>query len=326
MAVPQDVRIIADKDNNALLILATAADYERIESALKKLDVVPRQVLIEVTIAEVTLTDEFSMGLEWYFNNGSRIQGKLDAGSSGIAQLVPGLSYAWKNTVGDVNAVLNMLDKDSRLNIISSPHITVADNQTAKIQVGDRVPTISQTQATNTTTGVIESVQYVETGVLLSVTPRVNAGGQVTMEINQEVSNATETTTSSINSPTIQRRTAESTVTVQNGETLILGGLINEKKSKASDGLPYLSEIPLLGGLFGKQSYTDNRTEMIILITPRVLLNAQDAKDITSEYRKRLTGLESMLKSVETKKVVKPAVKGVDALKLRMSTQKGTKK
>lgn len=319
MTVPQDVRVIADKDNNALLILAAAADYERIEAALKKLDVMPRQVLIEVTIAEVTLTDEFSMGLEWFFNNGSRIQGKLDAGSSGIAQLAPGLSFSWKNAVGDVNAVLNMLNKDSRLNIISSPHITVADNQTAKIQVGDRVPTISQTQATTTTTGVIESVQYVETGVLLSVTPRVNAGGQVTMEINQEVSNATETTTSSINSPTIQRRTAESTVTVQNGETLILGGLINEKKSKASDGLPYLSEIPLLGGLFGKQSYTDNRTEMIILITPRVLLNSQDAGNITAEYRKRLTGLESMLKAIRIEAVDASVNDAQGRLKLRMS-------
>jgi general secretion pathway protein D len=317
--VPQDVRVIADKDNNALLILAAASDYERIESALKKLDVLPRQVLIEVTIAEVTLTDEFSMGLEWYFNNGSRIQGRLDSGSSGISQLAPGLSFSWKNSVGDVNAVLNMLDKDSRLNIISSPHITVADNQTAKIQVGDRVPTISQTQATNTTTGIIESVQYVETGVLLSVTPRVNAGGQVTMEINQEVSNAVETTTSSINSPTIQRRTAQSTVTVQNGETLILGGLINERKSKASDGLPYLSEIPLLGGLFGKQSYSDNRTEMIILITPRVLLNTQDAVNITSEYRKRLTGLESMLKAIGKDEPVSPAPVPQDRLKLRMS-------
>lgn len=319
MSVPQDVRVIADKDNNALLILAAAADYERIEAALKKLDVLPRQVLIEVTIAEVTLTDEFSMGLEWFFNNGSRIQGKLDSGSAGIAQLAPGLSFSWKNAVGDVNAVLNMLDKDSRLNIISSPHITVADNQTAKIQVGDRVPTISQTQATTTTTGVIESVQYVETGVLLSVTPRVNAGGQVTMEINQEVSNATETTTSSINSPTIQRRTAESTVTVQNGETLILGGLINEKKSKASDGLPYLSEIPLLGGLFGKQSYTDNRTEMIILITPRVLLNSQDAVNITAEYRKRLTGLESMLKTVRVESDDMSVREAQGKLKLRMS-------
>ncbi len=316
----QDVRIIADNDNNALLILATPSDYERLESTLRKLDVVPRQVLIEVAIAEVTLTDEFQFGLEWYFTNGNRITGKLDAGAAGIGQLVPGISYAWTSKTGDINAVMNMLAKDSKLNIISSPHITVSDNQTAKIQVGDRVPTISQVQSASNVTGVIESVQYIETGVLLSVTPRVNSGGLVTMEINQEVSNASQTTTSTINSPTIQRRTAESTVTVQSGETLVLAGLINENKSKSTDGVPLLSKIPLLGGLFGKQSYKDNRTELIILITPRVLNSVKDAVDITTEYRKRVAGLETMLREHQ---IAQPApaknAAGEPALKLKIS-------
>ncbi|MDP1644140.1 MAG: type II secretion system secretin GspD [Thiobacillus sp.] len=302
VGLPRDVRVIPDKDNNALLILASPADYESIESAIRKLDIAVRQVLVEVTIAEVTLKDELKYGLEWYFSNGARINGKLDTGAGGIAALVPGFSYSWVSKAGDISAVLNALATDSRLKIVSSPHITVSDNQTAKIQVGDRVPTISQTQSvpsSTTATGIISSVQYTETGVMLSVTPRVNAGGQVTMEINQEVSNATATTTSGIDSPTIQKRTAESTVTVKSGETIILAGLIKEEKTKSTEGLPLLAKIPLIGGLFGTQSWGDNRTELIILITPRVLADTPDAAAITQEYRKRITGLERMLKSVE---------------------------
>ncbi|MCD6706012.1 MAG: type II secretion system secretin GspD [Thiobacillus sp.] len=301
VGLPQDVRVIADKDNNALLILASPADYESIESAIRKLDVAVRQVLVEVTIAEITLKDELKYGLEWYFNNGARINGKLDTGLGGITALVPGFSYSWVSKAADVGAVLNALATDSKLKIISSPHITVADNQTAKIQVGDRVPTISQTQSvasTTTDTGIISTIQYIETGVMLSVTPRVNAGGQVTMEINQEVSNATPTTTSGIDSPTIQERTAESTVTVKSGETIILAGLIREEKNKATEGLPLLAQIPLIGGLFGTQSWGDNRTELILLITPRVLIDTQNAAAITEEYRSRINGLERMLKSV----------------------------
>lgn len=306
VGLPRDVRIIADKDNNALLILASPADYESIESAIRKLDVSVRQVLVEVTIAEVTLKDELKYGLEWYFNNGVRINGKLDTGSAGIAALVPGFSYSWVSKAADIGATLNALATDSRLKIISSPHITVADNQTAKIQVGDRVPVISQTQtvaSTTSATGIISSVQYLETGVMLSVTPRVNAGGQVSMEISQEVSNATTTTTSGIDSPTIQKRSAESTVAVKSGETIVLAGLIKEEKNKSSEGLPLLAKIPLIGGLFGTQSWNDNRTELIILITPRVLASTLETAAITKEYRERLTGLESLLKAVAFKPV-----------------------
>ena len=297
--LPQNIRVIADTDNNALLILASGEDYEKIEIALRKLDVVPRQVLIEVTIAEITLKDELSYGLEWYMKSGSRISGQLDTGASGIAKLAPGLAYSWTSKTGDITAILNMLASDSKLKIVSSPHITVADNQKASIQVGDQVPTITQTQsATGTTTGVISSVQYLNTGVLLNVTPRVNAGGLVTLEINQEISNASKTTSSSIDSPTIQKRSAQSTVTVQSNETFVLAGLIKEENSSSSDGLPYLSRIPLLGGLFGAQSESENRTELIILITPRVLHTVAQASEVTEAYRSRMSGLEEMLSSL----------------------------
>jgi general secretion pathway protein D len=304
VGLPQDVRVIADMDNNALLILANPSDYASIESAIRKLDVAVRQVLVEVTIAEIALKDELKYGLEWYFKNGSRIEGQLDLGATGVAPLVPAFSYSWVSAAGDIFAVLNALATDSKLKIVSSPHITVADNQTAKIQVGDQIPTISQSQSVpGTTLGVINTVQYTETGVLLEVTPRVNAGGQVTMEISQEVSNAVPTESSGIDSPTIQKRSAKSTITVKSEETIILAGLIREEKTNANQGVPLLAKIPLLGGLFGTQNWIDNRTELIILITPRVLTNAVEAAAITDEYRERLTGLERLLKAVEFKPV-----------------------
>ena len=285
-------KIIADKENNALLILATPAEYELITNAIRKLDNVPRQVLIEVTIAEVTLSDEFSFGLEWYFNNNAKGKGFLDTGAVGISQLAPGFSYAWLDPAGSIKAVLNALAANSKLNIISSPHIMVSDNRTAKIQVGDRVPTVSQTQALataiTTATGVISSIQYLDTGIMLSVTPHINAGGLITMEISQEVSNAVKTVTSGIDSPTISKRSAQSTVTVQAGETMVLGGLISDKKSNGNSGLPFLSEIPVLGALFGAQNIKDDRTELVMMITPKLVANSQQAREITDEFRKKV--------------------------------------
>ncbi|HCJ50600.1 MAG TPA: type II secretion system protein GspD [Gallionella sp.] len=296
VSLPKDVRIIADKNNNALLIVASAGDYDMIESALRKLDVAPRQVLIEVTIAEVTLTGELKYGLDWAITNGPNISGKMN--NFGIASALP-FSYSWTSAAGNIKAVLNALAKDSKLKVVSSPHITVADNQKASIQVGDQVPTISQTESTSTTTtGVIQSVQYLNTGVLLTVTPHVNAGGLVTMDINQEVSNAASTTTSTINSPTISKRTAQSTVTVQSGETLIMAGLISDQDTHATSGLPLLSRLPLLGGLFGSLDDNHNRTELVILITPRVMKTSVQASEITDEYRSRMVNLEDMLKTL----------------------------
>lgn len=298
------VRVIADKDNNALLIYATAGEYEKIEAAVKKLDVVPRQVLIEMTIAEVTLTDEYQYGLEWYFSNGKHQGGQLDTGLAGIAPLVPGFSYVWKDSAGAIKAVLNAMATNSKLNIISSPHVMVSDNQIAKIQVGDRVPTVSQTQSlatTTTTSGVISSIQYIDTGVMLAVRPHINAGGQVTMEVSQEVSSASKTTTSGIDSPTISKRTAQSTVTIQSGETMVLGGLIQENKNSGSEGVPFLSEIPVLGALFGTQSKKNNRTELVILITPRVANNSQQAREITEEIKKGISGMYTLGKPSEVK-------------------------
>ena len=314
--VSKDVRVIADKDNNALVILASPSDYEKIESAIKKLDVVPRQVFIEVLIAEVSLTDDLKYGLNWFINarsgmsmGGSGVlepnvtRGSLNQGGPGglgatptspVTAFVPGLQLV--NTLGgDVRGVLNALGEDSRARIISSPTLMVIDNQKASIQVGKKVPTLSSTQSgVGGTAGVIESVSYLDTGVLLTVTPRVNTGGRITLEISQEVSDSVQTETSTINSPTINRRVAQSVVTTQSGETLVFAGLIQSQRAFGTRGLPLLSKIPVLGGLFGAQTYSDVKTELVLLITPKLIGDVSQARDALDELRKKMPMLDAM--------------------------------
>jgi general secretion pathway protein D len=298
----RNVRIVADKENNALLIVASADEYGIIENALKKLDVAPRQVLIDVTIAEVTLTDDLSFGLEWSFTHGDRRKGLLDSGAAGIAALTPGFSYTLANATGTgIQAALNMLATDKRVNILSSPHIMVADNQQARIQVGDSVPTPGQTIVPSTGSP-ITSTQYLDTGIILTVTPRISAGGVVNLDVQQEVSNAS--TAQGATAPTISKRTAKSIVTVQSGETTILGGLIKEEKSFSTAGIPLLSQIPLIGALFGTQGSNKVKTELVILITPRIATNAAQAKTISEEFRKRLSEVGEMFLAREKEQEV----------------------
>lgn len=292
------VKVIADRDNNALLIMANAAEYEKIEEAVKKLDVVARQVLVEVTIAEVALVGELQYGLEWYFNNAGNVTGQL----TNVGALAPTLdaitpkkpfTAIWTGPGGNVKAALSALATDSKVNILSSPHVMVTDNQVAQIKVGDSVPI--QGSTTVTTAGTpITSVQYVDTGILLEVRPHINASGLVTMEIKQEVSDPAITTTSGLTSPTINKRSAQSIVAVQSGETMVLAGLIKDRKENSSGGLPYLSQIPVLGGLFGTQGRKDNRTELVIMLTPRVVNNSRQAREVTEEFRRKLTGFKAI--------------------------------
>jgi general secretion pathway protein D len=312
--VSKDVRVIADKDNNALVVLASPADYDKIENAIKKLDVIPRQVLIEVLIAEVTLTDDLKYGIDWFINARSG----LSSGASGIPERnittgtsnLGGLPLTPTGAVpaftglqlinslgGDVRAVLNALGGDSRLKIVSSPSLMVIDNQKAQIQVGSKIPTLASTQSgitTGTTTGVISSINYLETGILLSVSPRVNTGGRITLEISQEVSEAATTTSSGIDSPTITRRTAQSVVSTQSGEPLIFAGLIQKKRSFSTSGIPLLSKIPIIGGAFGSQTFHDEQTELVLIITPRLVADINNARDALDDLRKKMPALKEV--------------------------------
>ena len=299
------VKIIADKDNNSLLILATAQEFEKIEAALRKLDTSPRQVLIQVTIAQITLNNNLQYGLEWFFsNNGGTVNGQLvtNLGTSGGSipstptSLSNGFSIYKLGSAGDIRALFSALEVDSDLKILSTPQLMVTDNQTAQIQIGDQVPTLGNTQTTST--GTITSVNYISTGVQLTVTPRINAGGLVSMDISQAVSTPSATTTSQINSPTVSQRSIVTHVAVQSGKTLVLGGLMQDQDGGGNTGLPYLSRLPVLGALFGAQSQSKVRNELVVLITPRVINNPEEASDITREYRNRVDELKKEVQGI----------------------------
>jgi general secretion pathway protein D len=307
----EEVRIVADTENNSLLIWATNQNYERILSTLQKLDVTPRQVLIEATIAEVTLTGKLQYGLQWFFTNdvGSSHTG---TGSLGISandltvndvlsgQATGAFSYAVTDSAGLVRALLNTLASDSKVKVLSSPHVMVVDNQQAVIRVGTQQPIPSGTTTTNnvTTSG---GVEYKDTGVLLEVLPRVNSGGMVNMEIKQEVIDlgplveTTQSSSQSISSRSFLQRSVTSKVVVKSGQTLVLGGLIRDNRSEGQSGFPILYKIPVLGALFGNTEEQVDRTELIVLITPRVVENSQVADQVTEEIKRKMQELAPMI-------------------------------
>ena len=293
-----DVNIIADEQRNALIIMASPEDYARIEKTVRQLDILPLQVLIEASIIEVSLTGDLSYGVEWFFkNNLGKYTGEalLDLGTGGLAAAIPGFSYSVIDSSGDVRAVINSLASDTRLNVISSPSLMVLDNNTATINVGDQVPVLTSTSTSTGTSGdnpvLVSTIQYIDTGVILDVTPRVNQGGTVIMEIQQEVKLAKTTTTSSIDSPTINQRQIKTSVAVKSGETIVLGGLIRDDKQHSNSGFPGLRKLPVIGPLFGTTDNASARTERLVLITPTAITNSEEARQATEELKRKLKGL-----------------------------------
>jgi len=284
-----NIRIIADEHNNALLVLATPREYRMVEAALNKLDIVPLQVLIEATIAEVSLNNELRYGVQWFFKEGKSSITLSDFNTGAVAGLFPGFSYLLASG-DDVRVALNALESVTDVKVISSPQLMVLDNQTAELQVGDEVPVATQSAVRVEDPGapIVNSIQFRETGVILTVTPRVNAGGLVTLEIEQEVSDVVPTETSGIDSPTISQRKISSTVAIQSGQTVALGGLISDGTNYAKSGIPFLSRIPILGELFSSTEDTYDRTELLVLITPRVVANNEQARSVTDELRRKL--------------------------------------
>jgi len=289
-----DIRVVADEENNALLIYATGKEYRKIQTALARLDIAPTQVIIEASIIEVTLTEDLKYGLEWSFNNSLGGDytgvGQLVSGAS-IGANVPGFAYSMINGSGDIKAVLNALAEESLLNVISSPSVMVLDNQTASIHVGDQVPV--ETSSTITDGGnTISSITYKDTGVQLTVTPSVNAGGMVTMDIEQSVTDVGPVDSEGADQRTFLERTITSRVAVRSSESVVLGGLIRENKASGSSGIPVLHNLPLIGPLFGTKTIEDFRTELLVIITPRVIYSDSDLRDVSREMRSQMRGLD----------------------------------
>lgn len=289
-----EIRIVADPRNNALLVWSTPQEYRMILATLRELDIVPLQALIEVTIAEVTLDDNLKYGVQWFFRAGDTTNTFSALTSGAVAPSFPGFSYFLSGT--DVQVALNALTEITDVRVISSPQILVLDNQSARLQIGDEVPIAVQSVLSidDPAAPVVSTIEYRDTGVILEVTPRVNAGGLVVLDVMQEVSDVTETTSSTLNSPTISQRRIESTIAVQSGETIALGGLIRDTRTTIVTGIPLLANIPILGNLFKSTSDRIDRTELLVLLTPRVVRDLQDARDLTEEMRRRLPGIDAM--------------------------------
>ena len=305
-----EVKIIADEPNNALIIVATAQDYAIVHNVIKQLDVMPLQVLIDATIVEVTLEDGLKYGIKWFIGHkdlggeGAASSGGLGAAFTDVATRAAiaagtgGFGYAFISDSNDVKAVLNAAATDNNLNVIASPSLMVLNHEEANIRVGDEVPILTS-ESTNTSGGndnvVTNTIEQRETGVKLTVKPRVNANGLVIMDIEQSVENVVTGlitgSGSTIDSPTISTREINSSVAVQSGETIVLGGLIQEQDTFNKGGIPILHELPWIGPLFGTTEKKKKKTELVVLITPRVISTRKDARLITREFKRKLSGI-----------------------------------
>jgi general secretion pathway protein D len=254
-------------------------------------------VLIEASLAEVTLTDELRYGVQWSYQTGEGPVVLSGSGSGGVSQQFPGFSYLF-NSRTDIRAALNALESVTKVRVISSPKLVTLNNHEAQIQVGDQVPISTQSAVGTGSPGapIVNSVQLHDTGVILKVTPRVNKNGLVQLDIAQEVSNVVPTTSSGIDSPTIQQRKLSSTVVVKNGDTIALGGLISDNTSKSKSGVPILAKVPLLGAFFRDTHNTTTRTELILLITPHVMRDDAEFQTVMDDLREQFKSLDKLFK------------------------------
>ena len=281
-----EIRITADPIRNALIIEALPGDYQLVERILGRLDVLPRQVLIEVVIAEIQLGKGTELGIEWTFKKDDWIdKGSLSAsvGASGL-QYALGLSQKWQ-------VALHALARDSKVNILSSPSVLASDNKQARIDVTTEVP-IPSTSYTIQTTGpnVLETkVEYRNTGVILDVTPHINEHGLVTMDISQEVSNVGQLLkVADKDYYTFNKRKVTTSLTVKHNQAIVIGGLISSSKSDAATGVPWLVKIPLIRWLFGTETTNVDKSELIVMITPRVITSLDDVDAVSDEFKKKI--------------------------------------
>jgi general secretion pathway protein D len=290
MLVSDFTKIISDDITNIIAILSTPEDYATIIKVIEQIDIVPRQVIIEGMIASVSLTDNLSLGLAALFKGSvSRYDTSIGLNPSGLnvnpaALAQAGFTFLATDAAGIVRALLTALAVESKAKVLAAPHILVSDNREAKIQVGQQVPLL--TSETYGAVGVSpqRNYQYKDIGIILKVKPRINEGGLVSLEISQEISTAEKITLGGTEQLLLNKTEASTNLVIQDGQTIVIGGLIREDTSKSSSGVPFLSKIPFLGWLFGGWVDDKTRQELIILLTPRVIKNQKEAKDLSAEF------------------------------------------
>ena len=329
--VSRETKVFADEITNSLIILATPADYTFIEETIKKIDVQPRQVVIEGLIARVDLTDNLSFGFSWSFKNdlNFKVFGKdIDLAGNAfnnpaglVASPIPSTGFTFIGTdPSDIVRVrLTAALENSTAKILAAPHILVSDNREARIQVGSQIPLAtstttsplsSGTTATNTTTSTI---QYKDIGIILKVKPQINDSGLVSLELTQEVSQQGDDVSIAGQAfASILKTEATTNLVAQDGQTIVIGGLIREDITKSKDGIPFLSSIPIIGHLFSSTLDNSTRTELIILLTPRVVKNQAEVQKITEgfvEQYRNTSKDEDVLEFIKEKRLQKSADK-----------------
>ena len=281
----EEISITSDEIRNALIIQAIPSDYQIIEDILRRVDVLPRQVLIEATIAEITHDSSTTLGMDWAFGKGA-----AEGGASFLATIgKAGLKYS----IGVTDkwyAELNALATKGLVNIISSPHVLASDNQEAKIDVSREIPVASGETAVSGGTAIsTTTIEYRDTGVILAVTPHINDRGLVTMDISQEVSDVdADVRVAGKDYPSFFKRTVKTTLTVKHGQTIVIGGLIRDKEEEDISGVPCLIDVPVVRYLFGQEKKKTEKIELIVLITPRVVANLDDVDAVTQEFKQKV--------------------------------------
>jgi general secretion pathway protein D len=291
------LRIVANTDTNSIVVFATPSEFALIQEAVRRLDAVPLQVLIEATIMDVNLNDQLQFGVQAFLqqqtSSGNTIQSGVTA-IAGFAGMVPqtsGFNFIFASA-SQVQAAINALRAVTKVTVLSSPQVVTLDNQPAKLEVGQQVPITTQ-QVTNTTTAnpaIVNSIQYVQTGVILNVTPRVNTQGGVDLDIRQEVTDAPAGTNPQAPSltPVLNRRIIETRVSVQSTQTVALGGLITENTSDGRSRVPLLGDLPVVGWLFGQTNQQRIRSELLVFLTPTVFSSPEEARNFSLELRRRI--------------------------------------
>lgn len=316
-AVRKTGRIVVNNATNTLIFQSTPDEYTQMLGILKELDQPAKSALIEVTVAEVSVGDKNQFGIEWGLNPINSHNGTIIGGTQGgVGVGTGGLTLNFLNSVGQIKATLNALANNNRANIISTPRIMARNGETATIEVGSEVPIITSQQSNANTsiagsTGILQTVQYRTTGVILKVKPVIHAGNRVELEVSQEVSAAASTTTGVNTSPTFSKRRVETKLSIRDGATVLLGGLMSSNSSDNDTGVPYLKDIPVVGSLFKSNNRSNDKTELIVLITPYVIDDDLVAEQVTQAFRDQIgpwaQNAPAIPGSVLQPKIVSPA-------------------
>ncbi len=296
----------ADDNRNIILIRALAPDYSRLVKLLERLDNMPRQVLIEVVVAEVVLTDDWSFGVEWWVKNHGLEINQADYTDNFISDftqlkdpgnVMPGFTYSLLSANGNVFALLNALASNSDVSILSSPQVMVLNNETAKVNVGAEVPIVTtETVSDDSSTDTVDrTIQYKDTGVILEVTPKINFNGVIILDIDQQITEAKKHIVSGIDSAQISKRQVTTKLAVKDGQTILLGGMISQKTTMVEAGIPFLKDAPVLGWFFKYQEEKLAKTELLIMITPHVIETEDVLDQYAREFRKKVLEVKGEL-------------------------------